>query len=204
MTSIPRRLGLTLLHRALRDEALAGDLLELATDRRPQWLWRQIAAALVRQYSRALRENPRGTVEGALVGAAILVLLAFSSLVAAILLLRLFTLADLAWIADSGRLASADAIPARLAAAGLGALVSFAAGRRLARCRRRGIAPLALGCAAIVTALASLDLYLFVPTPGAQPFATDAVWLLAALAVVIAGLSAGIESRASCVPLPWS
>ena len=157
--------------RALRDEALAGDLLELAAEHPPHWLWRQVGAALIRQCRTALGESPRHVVERALVGTALLALLAFASLVAATLLLRLLTLADLSWAADSGRLAGAHPAISRFAAGCAGALASFAAGRQLARFRH-GLTPLALGCAAVVTAVAGLDVYLFVPASAAQPRAS--------------------------------
>ncbi len=191
-----------LLERVVRDDALVGDLLELAAERPPRWLWWQVGTALLRQCWTALSESPRRTVESALVGTALLALLAFASLVAATLLLRLLTLADSTWAADSGRLGAHPAV-ARLAAGCAGALLLFAAGRQLARCRC-GFTPLALGCAAVVTAVACLDVYLFVPASAAQVFPADAAWLLAALAAGIAGLAAGIESRSSCAPLPWS
>ena len=194
MRSHPPRIAGALLDRVMcDDDPLRGDLLEEWPTRSDSWLWRQVLYAVAVRALFRVRENPRTTIETILVAIAMLTLISFQAIVVATLMNHLLVLYDGGWISASGRYEAWQ---------GWFAVPSFAvavlAGRAIGGLHpaRRGAAVMYAGASA--TAVAFLNLHLFVPNVLAQPLAPDAALPTAATMVFIAGLFAGAGSRPSC------
>ncbi len=181
------------------EQALAGDLLEASRDRSRVWLWRQVLLAVPARALFEIRMHPRASAEGLLVSSAMLTIIGFHALVVASLINHLIVLTDTSWIAATGRYADwqlYSLLPSFAAAA--------AAGRGISSFHRDHRIAAVLAFSASATLAAFLNLYLFVPNVLLQPFVPYAALQTAIGMVFIAGLFAGIASRAECESLTSS
>jgi hypothetical protein len=189
--------ALALLEQFLPDnDPLVGDLIERSHERSSAWLWRQVILAVVVRAAEPLRANPRMAAEQALVATALLALLGFHAVVGATLMHHLLGLESPPWSGSTG--VHAWQPYAAMAAFALAAAI----GRAIGRFHRGHRVLTAIACSASATAAAFLNLYLFGPQAGGQPFVAEPAPPIAAAMVFIAGMFVGIGSRSKWDAVP--